>query len=189
MRDWEWDQEVIGGESFHKCLHTQPRKVLVNNFAHELPHSKRTLCVCRSTSCTDCRDIPSSSPAGRARVQSRSSGLNGMKQAIEPLGLDQSLISLCSQALPRFYTICMQFTMQGHWPVWGGLRCAWYFERNFCYLCEHVCEQETSLSARSSLSCLSWGKLTCGCVVSTPQRHRHVIASWSHEAAVEYEMH
>ena len=73
--------------------------MLVNNFARELPHSKRTLCVGRSSSCTDCRDIPISSPAGRARVQSRSSGLNG---GVEPFGLDQSLMLLCSQSLSQF---------------------------------------------------------------------------------------
>lgn len=118
-------------------------KCFYNNFAHDLPHSKRMLCVCRSSSCTDCRDIPISSPAGRARVQSRRSGLKEMKQAVE---LDQSLTSPCFQVLCQLllhqllHNLHAAHNAGGHWPVWSGLRCAWYSERNFCCLDEHVCE-------------------------------------------------
>ena len=88
------------------------KKCLYNNFAHELPHSKRMLCVCRSSSCTDCRDVPISSPAGRARVQSRRSGLKGMKQSV---GFDQSLMPPCFQVFCQLLVpqlLCMQLTIQ-----------------------------------------------------------------------------
>ena len=100
------------GRVLSHTLNSQTQKVLVQQFAHELPHSKRMLCVCRSSSCTDCRDVPISSPAGRARVQSRRSGLKGMKQSV---GFDQSLMPACFQVLCQLLVpqlLCMQLTIQ-----------------------------------------------------------------------------
>jgi len=94
------------GRVLSHTLNSQTQKVLVQQFAHELPHSKRMLCVCKSSSCTDCRDIPISSPAGRARVQSRRSGLKGMKQSV---GFDQSLMPPCFQVLCQLL-LCKEIT-------------------------------------------------------------------------------